>query len=189
MNHQPEHWIAAYLDGELTPHQARQVESHLAECPACQKVLEEQQSLSTLLQTIPTATGLKPQDRFVAEVGLRLVRRGKPTVQPAQLLQWGWQAFPLALLAGGAFIQTVVILSWLTCLPAVEQALHQLSFQLDIPATVGLSISWLPLPGLLNWNTWSSLLALVILGILYTGWISGWVIQQYVQIKTNHQIR
>lgn len=41
--------ISAYLDGELEPREARQVEEHLAGCPECRREMEEMRKIEEVL--------------------------------------------------------------------------------------------------------------------------------------------
>jgi predicted anti-sigma-YlaC factor YlaD len=107
-------WIPAYHDGELPERERQRLEGHLATCPACRAELTALQQLSTVLQTA-TIAAAPATAAFTQAVVARL------TSQPRRLtwrraLQWGWQAAPLAVIAGWAAIQailTVVAGLWL----------------------------------------------------------------------------
>jgi hypothetical protein len=45
MSHKDEGMLHGYLDGELSPAEARRVDGHLAECPDCRRRLEEERAL------------------------------------------------------------------------------------------------------------------------------------------------
>ncbi len=45
--------LSAYVDGELTLHEAGEVEAHLAQCASCRAELERLQSLKSLLGRLP----------------------------------------------------------------------------------------------------------------------------------------
>jgi anti-sigma factor RsiW len=45
--------LSAYVDGELTPHEAGEVEAHLAQCESCRAELDRLQSLKSLLGRLP----------------------------------------------------------------------------------------------------------------------------------------
>jgi predicted anti-sigma-YlaC factor YlaD len=116
-------WLGAYLDGELSPAQIRKTEAHLANCPECQRKLDELRSLSALLGEAPVATGLKSEEQFVAEVGLQLKRkaitsaqtfpmtRSRENTPQSPALHWSWLVIPLVLLLAWSFVQTVSVVS------------------------------------------------------------------------------
>ncbi|MDH5605293.1 MAG: zf-HC2 domain-containing protein [Anaerolineae bacterium] len=103
-------WLPAYYDGELSGLKLRQAEAHLKECEACREKLNELQAISSILQESPAASGLTPADKFTAQVVLRLPRS---QMQPGwqHTLQRGWQALPLGLFAGWAFIKSALIVT------------------------------------------------------------------------------
>jgi anti-sigma factor RsiW len=45
--------LSAYVDGELTPHEAGEVEAHVAQCESCREELDRLQSLKSLLGRLP----------------------------------------------------------------------------------------------------------------------------------------
>ncbi len=47
MSHVDDGTLHAYLDGELAPEEARGVDAHLAQCPACRERLEQERALIT----------------------------------------------------------------------------------------------------------------------------------------------
>ena len=102
--------LQAYHDGELGPRDRGHIEAHLAECSACRAELEEIEGLSCLLQLTPPAGMRLPEDRFVAQVGLRLVRRPAPS--PTQrILMAGWRVAPVLLVAAYLFVQVTSLLA------------------------------------------------------------------------------
>jgi predicted anti-sigma-YlaC factor YlaD len=105
-NHVTE-WLNAYFDGELTGRRLQQVEEHLAECGDCQAELEALQSLSKLLQEVPTPE-FTPPERFASQVNLLLPNR--PVTAPdSKIFEIGWWMIPVGLLAAWAFISTAVL--------------------------------------------------------------------------------
>lgn len=110
MNEHVTPWLGAYHDGELKGHRLRQVEAHLSHCTACSAELEQLQMLRELLQENPIAEGLMPAERFVAQVGLRMVRHPeKPAWQ--RVLETGWRLTPAGLVGAWAFVQAVFIVA------------------------------------------------------------------------------
>jgi anti-sigma factor RsiW len=190
MNEHADIWIDAYLDGELPNGRKRQVEKHLVGCSRCQTLLEQRRSLSTLLQEVPPASDLKPQEQFVTAVGLRLPRRsisGAKAIRTPQLVfRPVWQFIPVVLLLAWVFLQTVSLLGNLVELtPGVEAAVQQtLSPMTGITGIsagtlVSLgqeSLSWLGFFTILDWNWFTSLSLSLCIGLLYIGWLASlWV--------------
>ncbi|MBI5353106.1 MAG: zf-HC2 domain-containing protein [Chloroflexi bacterium] len=103
-------WLNAYLDGELSAAQLRQVEKHLAECDECQAELEQMRSLSALLhETAPTEDFLSTE-RFVSNLTLNLPRRPEHS-QPRKALEIGWWLILVGALAVWLFFQITFSLS------------------------------------------------------------------------------
>ena len=107
-NHVTE-WLNAYLDGELKGMRLRQLEEHLAECEVCQAELESLNSLSALLQEVPTAE-FTSHERFVSEVNLRLPQRREKAAQN-KATEAGWWMIPIGLLLAWVFLSTSILLS------------------------------------------------------------------------------
>jgi predicted anti-sigma-YlaC factor YlaD len=192
-------WLAAYHDGELGVRRSRQVESHLADCEACCAELEELRGLSALLLESPVAGDLMTPERFVAQVGLRLLRR--PT-RPAwqRVLEVGWRLTPLGLLGTWVVVQAVLIVSgvtlialqmglggeagaWLLPAPQPESGLADV-FRLsaaglgDMGQIVGRLLS---LGGPLGWSAALNLISLVVIGLLYWSWLASWWVRRQRQ--------
>ena len=108
-NHVTE-WLSAYLDGELKGMRLHQVEEHLAECEACQKELNSLQGLSTLLQEVPLPEFIS-NERFVAQVNLRLPQRRVAKTTNRNILDVGWWLAPIGLLMIWVFISTTTVVS------------------------------------------------------------------------------
>jgi predicted anti-sigma-YlaC factor YlaD len=102
--------LQAYHDGELGPRTAETVAAHLAGCEACLAEFEALETLSALLHELPPATQLVPEDRFAAQVALRLPRDKAPTL-PERTLKWGWRLTPVVLVATWASVQAAAILT------------------------------------------------------------------------------
>lgn len=83
-HHRAEQLLSAYLDGELVPREALQVQEHLLECGACREAYEQLRTTKGLLGQLPVAEPpaefwsairtprpLPIQDRFVWRPVLR----------------------------------------------------------------------------------------------------------------------
>src|SRR5258706_7121802 len=106
-NHVTE-WLNAYLDGELKGNRLQQVAEHLTACEVCQAELDSLQSLSGLLQTVPTPEFASPE-RFATQVNLLLPQK-RTTTPGNQLFEVGWWMIPVGLLAVWVFISTAALL-------------------------------------------------------------------------------
>ena len=182
MNGHVDQWIDAYLDGQLPAVRHKQVTQHLAECGHCRMILEQRRSLSTLLQEAPPAAGVKPAEQFVSEVNLKIRTRRAPVIQRVSF-PLAWQLAPVGLLIAWAFIQTVSILSSLLGFIPGAEALLQREVS-SLPATSGiigslgrLGLDALSLFGpisLLDWSWLTSLVLLLMIAVLYLGWLATW---------------
>jgi anti-sigma factor RsiW len=94
MNEHVDACIDAYLDGELSALKKQRVETHLVQCSRCRAQITQRRTLSKLLQDIPPASGLKPQEQFVSEVGLQLKERHLP-MRPTGRFIWVGNPFQL----------------------------------------------------------------------------------------------
>ena len=101
-------WLNAYFDGELKGNRLQQVEEHLATCEVCQAELDSLQSLSGLLQTVPTPEFPSPE-RFATQVNLLLPQKQTSTPN-SRLFEVGWWMIPVGLLAVWVFISTAALL-------------------------------------------------------------------------------
>jgi hypothetical protein len=171
--------IEIYLDGEMTPQQKQQVETHLAQCADCSCRVAEQRSLSNLLREVPPAVPLKPEKQFVAEVGL-LLNRQQIAARPYQrFLNLTWQMIPLGLILAYGFVQTVFILSnLLGFIPGATDSLTGQSSLLPAWLLMPHSMSSLSIVfghfNLLDWDWLTGLMALVGISLLYVCWLITW---------------
>ncbi|MFQ6102467.1 MAG: anti-sigma factor family protein [Anaerolineae bacterium] len=192
MNEHATPWLGAYHDGELRGLRLRQVETHLAHCPACRTELERLQAMSVLLQESPAAEGLTPPDRFVAQVRLRLPRRPlEPTWK--RVLEIGWRLVPVGLLGAGAFVRAVFLVSGVVLdvlqmglggdviaklLPASQQgpSLTELlgSSRASLSNVGHLVLQLLSHGGPLGWGVTLNVVALAVIGLLYWSWLASW---------------
>jgi predicted anti-sigma-YlaC factor YlaD len=196
MNEHATHWLGGYLDGELRGLRLRWVESHLAECSACQRELDALKDLRALLLESPGMEGAMAPERFVAEVGLRLPRRqARPPAQ--RTLEMAWRMAPAGLLLGLAFVQTVFMLAGVLRLalslgyggdvaalvfpPAAGGvplgdvlSLSPASVAGAVQVLVGLvqegaAVAWLPV---------SYVLSVTVIGTLYWSWLASWWVRR-----------
>jgi anti-sigma factor RsiW len=179
MNGHLDGWIDAYLDGEMTTLQKRQVEAHLASCPACAAMLEQRRALSVLLKEAPAASDLKPEKQFAAEVGVQLSRR-----QPASALarlspSLVWQLIPVGLLLALIFVQTALTLSGiLSFIPAADKTLISQAPSLAAlqitPGVVNSLLGWLGVFGFIDWNWLTGMVFLAAISLAYLAWLASW---------------
>lgn len=80
------------LRGRLSPDRARELDDHLAECPACRAELEEEKRLDHVLDRLP---GLPVPEGFALRVLSRTVGR----IWRMRLVRWGAAAAAVLLVA------------------------------------------------------------------------------------------
>ncbi|MGD1992231.1 MAG: zf-HC2 domain-containing protein [Anaerolineae bacterium] len=186
-------WLAAYYDGELKGKRLRLVESHLAECAACQAKLSEMASLSALLDVPSTAETRTSPDRFVAQVQLRLPRRPAESTG-RRVLERAWQLAPAGLLGVWAICQAVFIVAGVV-LAALQLGLggeavawlapSPSGVVLELPITeIGLQevgrivLQLLSAGGPLGWGAVLNLVLMVGIGLLYWSWLATWWVRR-----------
>ncbi len=179
MNGHLEAWIDAYLDGELSVTHKRQADAHLAQCQSCRDLLAKRVSLTALLRGFPSANGLKPEARFVAEVDLQLKPRREAPRLRSQVMHLSWQFFPVALLLALAFVQTVSTLSSVVgVIPGANQILaSRATFLPESPVLPGEVSNLLNILGVfntLNWNLFTGMAAVLMISLIYVCWLAGW---------------
>jgi len=194
--------LGAYLDGEVRGLRLRRVESHLGRCAECQAESERLRALTALLHESPSAEGITPPERFVAQVGLRLPRRPE---QPAsqRALEVGWRLVPAGLLGAWAFVQTVFIVAgvvqaagWMGLggdfaarwLPGSQgglwlSELFSISAAASLSEVAGIMLQLVRNGGPLGWTVTSYLLLLVVIGLLYWSWLASWWVR-----RQRHQV-
>jgi anti-sigma factor RsiW len=106
----PDGRLADYYDHELPAWRWRQIESHIADCPACQEELARLRLLSRALTTYRVPDTMASAERFRAQVMLRLPR---PDGSARRRESWVWWAVPLSLAC------VLVVLVALAALPSV----------------------------------------------------------------------
>lgn len=91
--------IAAWLDGELAPSAAAELERHLDGCDSCRRLLHEHESLS---RTLTTATRHRASPDLRARLDGALHRKKSAASRPIALRPASWSRFalPAASLAG-----------------------------------------------------------------------------------------
>jgi anti-sigma factor RsiW len=109
--------IALFVEGDIGPSRAREIEEHLTECRSCGELAEElresQSVFKSLKQDVVSAAALASvRTRVLAEAGAGNARAG-----------WGRWVYALA---GAAFVAVVgVALSWQVREPAPQVTLNQ----------------------------------------------------------------
>jgi len=179
MNGHLEAWIDAYLDGELSVVHRREADAHLAQCRSCRDLLVQRKNLTALLRGIPLAGDLKPEARFVAEVGLQLMPRRETARLRTQVMRLGWQFFPVVLLLALAFVQAVSVLSSIAgVIPGADQILaNRATFLPGLPVLPGEVSDLLNILGVfnpLNWNLFTGIGAILAISLIYVCWLAGW---------------
>jgi predicted anti-sigma-YlaC factor YlaD len=171
-----EHLLAEYHDGELSARRRRQVEAHLADCPACRARLSELERLSDVLAAYELPATLAGAETFRARVAMRLSRRARRRVR---YVGWAWHLVPLGLICALLGLLGVLALSDL-----LQSALALFGWTgIDVLSIVGLpdivgAATWLNQVlawfaeglGGLTWRL-SVYLVLVLVFAVYVGWV------------------
>jgi hypothetical protein len=185
-------WLETYHDGELRGRRLREVEAHLTGCAACREELAQLQALTALLRSSPAAIGLRPTERFVGQVGLRLPRRPERSGWE-RALETGWRLTPWGLLGAWAVLQTTFVVVGVT-LTALDLGLggdlvagllspSQGGFFLGelsglsgagLNDVGGVALRTLGHGGPLGWSFALSLALLAAIGLLYWSWLASW---------------
>lgn len=153
-------WVAAYHDGELYGARLFQVETHLLECPACRAELTALQALSAELQINPAMPARTSPERFVAQVRLRA---RPPVPSPAQRWrrQAGWLLMPVTGLGLWAFLQAVLVVSYLVLVA------------LPLFSVPGTQTEWFPVLGTAPLFVLDLALTAGLATLLW-GWLAAW---------------
>lgn len=184
MNQHIETLIDAYLDGELSEKQVRNVESHIENCPECLVQIEKRQHLSSMLNAVPGYSSDKSSEQFTLEVNLLLPRQQK---KPKNLLSnLIWISIPLVLLAAFVFIQAI---AWISNIFALFPGADQLFVDSITGSNVGFhlipwlqtlidgAMIWFGVDWIFQWNLITYIFSMIIIGILYLLWLAGWFVR------------
>jgi anti-sigma factor RsiW len=91
--------VERYYDGELPPAEAKHVEAHLRECPACRQVYLELGCLSELLVSAPLAA--------ISPVALTRIQEARRAAR-----EWGIRRAASWLTAAAAAVLVGALLTW-----------------------------------------------------------------------------
>jgi len=92
--------LLGYIDGRLKESEQREMEKHLAACPACKLRVTEFRSVSSLLDELPM---IEPSAAFDVRLQARIA------AEPAKLNWWSWLgAAPRVLLAASMLLLATV---------------------------------------------------------------------------------
>ena len=196
MNEHVNHLLGALHDGELRGKPLASVENHLATCEICRAELDHLNALSELLLTAPSPSNLSSEDKFVAQVGLRMPRKpAEPAIK--RVFNLGWQAAPVGILGVWAFVQSMLLVSGILLIfMRLGLDFEPLTDLIALPSgglTLGMlfgfegggisDLGWTAIETLLNggpfgWGATSYIAFLLILGLLYISWIASWWVRQ-----------
>lgn len=170
-------WLDAYLDGELSPTELARAEQHLAVCAECRALLAQRRKLLSLLQDAPQAQLVRSEKQFIAEISLQMERR--PLPEEKKRTAWFWWAIPLGLLLAGGFVIAIQAASLvLNVFPSWQQELTGVAGAAPaIPLVSGelrALVSWLGIVPVMNWDTLTSIVILVLIALMYLGWLALW---------------
>lgn len=119
MDEHVNHWIGAYLDGELGEDRRRQVEAHLGACPDCRREMEDTRKLSSWLHGVPLPQRLPSAGDFAASLAARLPERPQARAGAGRWTtpSLGWWLVPLGILSGWLAVQILLLLpEWIQAL-------------------------------------------------------------------------
>jgi len=188
MSNHVNEWLNAYLDGELNGGRLHQVEEHLAGCEACQAELDSLQGLSAMLHEVP-APDFISNERFVAQVNLRLPQRRSASTASRSLFDIGWWMIPVSLLMIWVFIGTTTIVSEMVSVADNLGLLDKTTASListssdtaDVASTLGQagvlqgnSLQWAERSESYTRNVLPQLVLYVSVAVLYLTWFAVW---------------
>jgi hypothetical protein len=91
--------LSGYLDGELAPDERREVEAHIAACPACTALLAALTAVDSVATSLPAEAPEGYFDAFPSRVVARLGPASRAPVPARRLPVWTWAAAAALLLA------------------------------------------------------------------------------------------
>jgi anti-sigma factor RsiW len=91
--------LLGYIDGRLKEKEQREMEKHLAGCPACTVRVNEFRSVSSLLDELPQ---IEPSAAFDIRVRARIA------AEPVKQNWWSWWAAPRVLVAASMLLLATV---------------------------------------------------------------------------------
>lgn len=188
--------LGHYLDGELQDSQRARIEKHLESCEQCRQELYELSKLSILLKDTAVFPQQKPENQFVAEVGLLMQRKPQPSVAKRAVIL-GWKSIPVALAGTWVFIQTSLIMSTIiialsyiapgyrifggiasiSASSALSNAVGGIGQPL-VTQVLGLIPKVFDLDIQFQWRITIFTLLPIVLAVLYTCWLASWWILQ-----------
>lgn len=182
MNQHVEHWIDAYLDGELTEKQQQRFEKHLERCPECLRLMEERGKLSDLLQEFVVPEPQKNTEQFVQELNLLLPReQNRPSFRDRNNSLW--IIVSIGFLLGIVFLQSINLVSnALMWVPGFDRFVD---LSAATPTLFESLVPWIKLffGQLLNFSGWgwfytslqfTTLALSILLVITYLSWTTFW---------------
>ena len=176
-----EHWMDAYLDGELLDIQIITFENHLNECEPCRQDYEQQLLLKQALLKVQPIQGNKKADQFLSEIRLQM-RASQPKKIGIQRIVW--YLVPSALILFFGAMQTF---AWVTGLielipganRLIVDSLPFLSNPLEVnpwfTTVVQTGLFWNRLDWLLDWNIFTQMFFILSASILYFVWMALWM--------------
>ncbi|NTW44420.1 MAG: hypothetical protein HGB14_08310 [Anaerolineaceae bacterium] len=176
-----EHWMDAYLDGELTDIQIIKYENHLNECEPCQQEYERQLMLKQSLLKVRPIQGTKNADQFLSEIRLQM-RASQPKKIGIQRIIW--YLVPSALILFFGAMQTYAwVTSLIELIPGANRiivdSLPFLSNPIEInpwlSTVVQTGLLWNGLNWLLDWNIFTQIFFIFSASILYFVWMALWM--------------
>ncbi len=188
-------WVNTYLDGELSSHLVRLVETHLVECQACREEFKSLRQLSGILQEAPLPEQISPE-RFASQVALRLPPRPVTPIRN-KALEVGWWLVPIGLMALLILIQVTFAFSdWISTgidLGFISNTAGWALFSSSQAAQFTSALGQFGLLGgsSLEWATWSESLTRTIfsqitwqvsIAMLYLSWMVIWWARQKRQV-------
>lgn len=190
MNQHVEIWIDAYLDGELTPKQTEKFERHLETCPNCLALLEERESISRLLNSIPLPETTRSDEDFVQDIKLLLPReQNKPGPTSFGAI---WIVISILILGAISFLFSInLITNFMILVPGMEELVTTVMITPSVTAAV---TPWIELffNQVFNFSgfgffygslKFTTLALMAILALIYLSWLAFWWVNRLSQYE------